>query len=240
LESEPSSEYLVAKDKAGLRNISNVLLDSGVMAFTEESIPALLESFSNKGLRVMFITQYGSLNRLVEKKAIFLPVNEKLKTTLADIMVSKSPQLNEPLTELAVCNSTDVPKVNYQNGVLYTAGEDKVMALECFLKQYNSQLSFLAKQRNSESVDIGTAESVQIVEEARKLIFIDNSYRESEGLYNVYRGNNDYDVFSLYYTKLEELWKPLLEGEKEVELQKQAHQQWLDKKETVLEMLVIE
>ena len=232
LESEPNSEFLVAKDKAELVEISNVFLETSIVEYTEESIPATLDAFAKDNIRIMFITQYGSLHRIAESKGISMPLNKEEKTSLADIMALKSPQLDEPLTTLRVCNSTEQAKVNYQNGVLYTAAEDKSKALKCFIEQYNAQLSDLAEaEKTDEPKD--SKQEIKKVEEARKVVYVNDSFQESEDLYNAYRGNNDYDIFSLYYIKSDELWKPVLADGKEAELQKAAHKEWVEIKESV-------
>lgn len=232
LENESESDYLVAKDKAELIEISNVFLETSAMEYVEESIPTILDTFAKDNIRVMFITQYGSLHRIVESKGVSMPLNEKEKTSLADIMALKSPMLNEPLTALAVCNSTEKAKVNYQNGVLYTAAENKGEAIQCFLEQYNAQLSELAEADKTDEAK-ESSDGNKIAEEARKVVYVNDSYQESEDLYNVYRGNNDYDIFSLYYAKADNQWKPLLADGKEAELQMAAHKEWLEMKESV-------
>lgn len=231
LEGESDSDYLIAKDKAELIEISNVFLETALMEYTEESIPKIIDTFSKNNVRIMFVTQYGSMHRLVESKAVLMPLNEKEKTSLADVMSLGSPQLNEPLTALSVCNSTEKAKVNYQNGILYTAGENVIGAVQCFLDQYNAQLSELAKQEGSEKTKL---------KEARKVVYVSDSYQDVAELYDVYRGNNDYDIFSLHYTKSEQLWKPLLADGKEVELQIAAHKKWLEIKEDVFKKVYLE
>jgi len=117
--------------------------------------------------------------------------------------------------------------VNYQNGVLYTAAENKSKALKCFIEQYNAQLTELAESDDSKEAD------KKIAEEARKVVYVNDSYPESEDLYDVYRGDKQYDIFSLYYNKPDKLWKPLLADGKEAQLQAQAHKEWLSVKESV-------
>jgi len=233
LENESDSEFLVAKDKFELVEISNVFLETAAVEYTEESIPVILDTLAKDNIRIMFVTKYGSLHRIAESKGVSMPLNKEEKTSLADIMALKSPYMDEPLITLGVCNSTEQAKVNYQNGILYTAAENKSKALECFLEQYNAQLSDLAEAEKADDSKDSKQETEEVVQ-ARKVVYVNDSYQETEDLYKVYRGNNDYDVFSLHYTKSDELWKPLLADGKEAELQMAAHKQWIEIKEDVL------
>jgi len=62
LESDPDSDFLVAKDKAELVEVSNVFLEKASMEYVEETIPTILDAFAKDDIRVMFITQYSSLH----------------------------------------------------------------------------------------------------------------------------------------------------------------------------------
>ena len=221
LNKEPDSKYVAAKDTDELVEIYNVLLEQKTLSYTEELVPALISEFADKGLEMMFVTHFNSLYRFVESKSTEMFLNEKKQKRLSDILAYHSPKLDEPLTALAACNSTEEAKVNYQNGVLYTAAQNKPHAIGCFVEQYNAQLAELAKEDES-------------IVEKRKVISIDDNYDHVSELYEVYRGNKDYFVFSLHYLTPQTLWEPLLADGKEAELQEQAHKKWLETKAEVL------
>lgn len=223
LKNEPKSEYLVAKDKFELIEIYNVLLEEVALTYSEEIIPGLLKEISESDVEIMLVTQFSSLHRYVESKSTELVLNEsdKEKVLLSSILSTKSPKLDEPLTALGACNSTEQAKVNYQNGVLYTAGESKSKAIRCFVEQYNAQLNELAKKDDK-------------ILEKSKVIAVEDYYDDVSDLYDVYRNHKDRLVYSLHYINPEEMWKPLLADGKEIELQEQSHKKWLKIEEDIL------
>jgi len=229
LVNNPDSQYLVAEDQFSLLQITSIILSGRKLGYTEKVIPFILENLVDKGVRVMFVTQYDRHQRLAEVAAVSLNLSEGSNNSLASLLSLHSPVVIDSHNTVAACNVSDESFISYQNGVLYTSGQNKSLVLKCFLELYNTQLAANETVEKQQKDD---------VKQARKIIFIDDSYQQVESLYDEYRGNNDYDVFSLHYLALREKWKSVFDGDNERLLQKQAHTDWLKIKEDVLNQVI--
>lgn len=233
LEKEPDSQYLVAKDELSLLEIASIILTSSQLVSPEALIPQVLESLGKQGARIMFMTKYDRNQRLTERAALSLVLNEQDKTSLGDLLHRYSPRLEDSHNALAVCNESEASNISYQNGVLYTAGQNTSSVSKCFFELYNTQLSKALEDEVKEGA------KGDKVKEVAEIVFIDDSYSNIEELYSTYRSHKELDAFLLHYVALDSDWKNLFSDGHEAVLQEQAHQKWLTIKDDVMSQIFV-
>jgi hypothetical protein len=137
LNKAPKNKMLVANNFGGLLDAQNLLFNVSKMDLTDNSIPAALNLFAQRGVRIIVETARGpdmsnitekqlTTNRITNAKGVLLFKTSGLRNpNYPNINVTSYP------TTLS-CPSFSRP-VRYTDGILYLAGQNKGVGLNCLL-----------------------------------------------------------------------------------------------------------
>ncbi|MBI9089182.1 MAG: DUF2608 domain-containing protein [Desulfobacterium sp.] len=209
------SFYRVAKDQDELLKISALLFAMNKMDYTEDDIGSILNRLSDSGVRLLVETaRSGSNLSATEMQLDDLKVPGSSYGSFLDMIRSNSlfmramnsPSLPSPFTP---CDIPGSREVSYQQGVMYVAGQNKGIMLICLLSYYENDNS------GNTSLPI------------KNIVFIDDTQKNVDDVYNAFKNSTRYQVKALHYTALDShkqaLTKPGKEGEM---LQNKAKERW--------------
>jgi len=186
-----ASPYRVADTEGELLNISTLLFAMNKMDYTEEDLPSVLYDLTGKGVRLLVETARGGSNlSATEMQMDNLKVNDSNHSSFLDTISKNSlrmgpmniSSLPSPFTP---CNISGTREVVYQQGIMYVAGQNKGVMLNCLLKYYENHNSG------------NTAFPV------KNIVFIDDTQKNVDDVYNAFKDNTYYTVKALHYNALD-------------------------------------
>ncbi len=122
LHNDPTSPDLVATTFNGLMRAQHWLNTLQKMQLTDQQIPTTIASFEKQGGVFMIETGRGVEN------------SDVTEHQLSNVGLKKDLAMNDTLTKLMQCDGLK-RDILYRDGAMYVAGQNKGLALQCFLKQ---------------------------------------------------------------------------------------------------------
>lgn len=191
---------LVAHSFQGLLQVQLLLFDLSAMKFTDPMIPHYLQKWHQQGVTMMVMTErnpamaqatYSQLERLgiakfFSQNAIKTQNGTTSYPTRYVTCSHQYPQVDRPIA--------------YHHGIVFEAGQNKGLVLQCFLKQ----------------VPEGVKRYTDIV-------FVDDMGRNDREAYEAYRDDPAAQLIAIHYTRVNALRKKILVDKK---LQAQAAKGW--------------
>ena len=194
----PSSackKYCVAETFSGLLDISAYLFAASRMEYAEAGQAKPLEVLALEGVRLMGLTARGDTNiSATEMQFSYLPLTLTPTLSLFDLINKNAPYFHaSPFSgEVASIASpflTCAGKVSprpetYRNGTFYASGQNKGVALKCFLKAYSR-----SPQGSQKPI--------------KNIIFIDDSLQNIKDVNNAFEATGTYNVRAYHFTYLQ-------------------------------------
>jgi len=211
LTDNPDSPYLVAKDEATLLKLSTMLFAINNMVYTEADVPKVLNNLSSKGVRLLVETARGyettsataaQFSALTAATGSYSQLISRNSLIMED---SNTTSLPGPYTP---CNIPGSRSVNYQQGVIYVAGQNKGTMLQCLLQSYE----------NSESDNPALP--------IRNIVFIDDTQKNVDDIYQTFAGQQRYQVRALHYNAFDAHKAALTTGPNAKTYQDNAKRRW--------------
>ena len=202
------SHYKVTSDFDQLINISDLLFAMNDMGFTQASIPKTLQTLTDSGVKLLVLTARGAgtVSATENQLEYLKSTNSESKNFLTFISdnaligkKSKSPSIASPFKPKDCLANTRT--INYQQGVMYVAGQNKGEMLKCLLKKTKSS-------------------------RIRNIIFIDDTLGNVEDVEKAFANDTNCNVIAIHYTALKEHKIALTQGGNAAKYQFNAHKRW--------------
>jgi len=212
LDKTNDSHYRVADNQQQLFDIASLLLAINNMGYTEIVIPTMLRDMTEKGVRLMVETARGNSDVAATHSQFS---NLKAGTTnFSSLIESNAPifdQANAPslASPFSACNIPGYRDITYQQGVIYVSGQNKGILLKCMLNQYNK-----------EAINSGLGMPIKYI------IFMDDTLQNVIDMRNAFKHEENYHVYALHYTALQEHKAALTQGKNKAKFQKNANERW--------------
>ena len=204
------SVYRVADKSEDLLKISTLLLSINYMVYPELDIPEVLESLSDSGVKLLVETARGpkNLSATVNQFTHLQPMDGSSYDNLLDLINENSlmgsssnmTSLASPFMPCEAAAPSGTRAVSYQQGVMYAAGQNKGVMLNCLLQ-------------STESSDI------------KNIVFIDDTLKNVEYVFNQFV-DSQYKIRAIHYTALAKHKAALTEGAGAKLLQETAWARW--------------
>lgn len=197
----------VAQTSGGLLTDSALIFSLSNETYTQASTPSTLVSLTNSGVHLLVETARGpSLANSTHRQFQALTVNDTSSiTNLAQLINDNALKGPEGLPSFASpyqpCGNQSMRSVRYEQGVLYLAGQDKGEMLNCFLKHAQSNT-------------------------IKNIVFIDDTQKNVESVYNAFKDNPNYHVIALHFTALDQFKAALTQGPQAKANQARATKRW--------------
>jgi hypothetical protein len=217
------SPYRVAATENDLSKITTLLLSINYMTYPESDIPNVLESLSKSGVKLLVETARGPSHLSATENQfnhLQLAQGSNHKNLLdlinKNALIGKKSKITSLASPFIPCGK-DAPQgayaVSYQQGVMYAAGQNKGMILNCLLK-------------STESSGI------------KNIVFIDDTLVNVQHVYNQFKGS-ELNVKAIHYTALAEHKKALTVGRNKMQYQDVAWARW-EAIKTILDVELID
>lgn len=219
------SDYLVAKSKQELFEISSLLFAMSNMSYTEQDVPKVLNKLSAKGTRLMVETARSDsdLTSTIRQFSALKSGNSDFMSTIQNsapvFPEGNIPSLASPFN---ACNIPGSTPISYRQGAMYLAGQNKGVMLKCLLNHYQDS-----------SVAAGDALPI------KHIIFMDDTLQNVKDVYHAFKDNKQYRVHALHYTALAKHQSDFTSGPFSDALQKQANQRWTAIKDVLQSNLLL-
>ncbi len=214
------SHYLVAKDVNQIFAIAGLLLAINDMDYAEDAIPNVLNKLTASGVKLLGLTARSPTDVSATEQQfsnLAVQINGSTKKDFLSFMNAHA--LKNKHNKLASLAGPFIPKecgatrgVSYQQGVMYVAGQNKGLMLQCLLNKVESSA-------------------------IKNIYFIDDTLKNVVDVNNAFKDNKNYNVKSLHYTFLQQKKDNLTQGKNAKIFQKNAHVRWESIKETLKEQL---
>ena len=196
----------VAKSFNGILDANTLLFTLTNMPYTETDIPMILYHLTTqKKVKLIVETSRGfDTASATARQFGNLPVtNNTNLLSLIDKSALKVSRLSNSTNPFQPCDDNDARAVSYQQGVFYVVGQNKGQMLRCLFKKTDSK-------------------------QIKNIIFMDDTQKNVDDVYNEFLNDNRYNVVAIYYTRLENHKKAFTEGEKAKIYQQAAKRRWKD------------
>ncbi|ROR99010.1 uncharacterized protein DUF2608 [Sinobacterium caligoides] len=179
-----SSNFRVAEKNKELLQISALLLSINNMPYTDPIIPGVLRELTDKGSKVLVLTARGVSNLSASENQfdnLYL-TEDKQQSFLSFLNSHALLGTNSGISSIAgpikpaSCNAER--RIAYQQGVMYVAGQNKGVMLECLLARTDAKA-------------------------IKNIVFIDDTLQNVKNVYNAFKDNEKYTVYAYHYTKLQ-------------------------------------
>lgn len=198
------SKYRVAKSEMDLIAKSRYLLDINYMVYTDQAIPQVLAKLAQSGVRLMAETARGAdYDSATDVQFAHLLAD---KGTLLSLISDHAPKNSEGLSSLASpylpCKGNNEGRaVRYEQGIYYVAGQNKGMMLHCLLARLPSQ-------------------------QIENIVFVDDTFKNVQDMADAFKQDKNYQVISVYYTRLAAHKAAFLMGPHAKAYQDEAYKEW--------------
>ncbi len=209
------SRYSVAKTNDELLDISTLLFAMNQMDYTEDDLAPILHKLSASGVRLLIETARGGstlsatemqLEKLKVPDSHYTDFLDMIKSNSLSMGTMNSASLPSPFTP---CDLPGSREVTYRQGVMYVAGQNKGVMLECLLKYYERDNS------GNPSLPI------------KNIVFIDDTQKNVDDVYNTFKDSTRYQVKALHYTAFDSHKEALTkEGKEGSMLRNKAKERW--------------
>ena len=220
------SHYRVAKNQNELLAISALLFAISNMSYTEENVPGLLQRLASRGVRLLVEAARGSTEvSATERQYNQLQTPGDTPLTFLELISNNS-------LVMGAGNSTSLPgpfipcgipgtrPVSYQQGIMYLAGQNKGVILQCLLQYYELRVK----------LNPGLP--------VKHIVFIDDDEKNVEDVFQAFKHSVAYKVQVLHYTALQRHKRALTEGQHKDSFQKKTKQRWLAIKTVIAQSLI--
>lgn len=209
------SDYRVADSQGELLDIAALILAMNKMTYTQDALSGVLQRLSNQGVRLLVETARGGSNvSATEMQFEHLQVAGSSDLSFLDLIQNNSLMMetnnNASLPSPFIpCDIPGSREVTYQRGVMYVAGQNKGVMLECLLDYYKQE-------------DIGnTALPIH------NIVFIDDTQQNVDDVYQAFKHNPNYKVAALHFDALDSHKQALTQqNEMGQRLRDTAKQRW--------------
>jgi len=210
IKNNDNSEYRVAKTGEDLLKISALLLAMNNMVYTDNNIPSILASLTDKGAKLLALTArgYSNLSATISQFTGLSPHKHSPKSFLSFIRDNALKGRKSGIASFAgptIPDSCQLKRpIDYQQGVMYAAGQNKGTILKCLLKKTESS-------------------------HIKNIAFIDDTLANVENVYSAFELSKSYNVKAMHYTLLAKHKRALTKvdkGKNTNKYQKAAHKRW--------------
>lgn len=201
-----NSKYRVAANSKELLEISFLLLSMNYMSYTEKDIPQTLRSLTKSGSHLLVETARGveNLSATANQFSNLTVTGPNPEILLEFISKNSLTGTKSGTSSIAspfnTCSRLKRP-IAYQQGIMYLAGQDKGVALKCFLDKTNS--SFI-----------------------KYIVFIDDTLENVENVIKEFKNQTKITVKAFHYTALEAHKLALTKGKDKDIFQNNTKKKW--------------
>ncbi len=213
----------VAKDFGELLQISALIFNVSNMQYTEQRLPEKLQALTKSGVRLLVETARGTVNvNATSRQFRNLKIDGSKYKNFKEFVLANglafdgAKSLPSPVKPCSINGSRPV---TFQQGVMYLAGQNKGIMLQCLLEQYALQADINMPIKN--------------------IVFIDDTPKNVENVYKAFKGSDAYNVRAFHYTAFDKHKKALTEGPRSEELQSKANERWEAIKTTLGDQLLM-
>lgn len=201
------SPYRVASSDDELFAINSVLFAVNFMDYTEPDLPLVLQRLTSSGVRLLVETARGSGDiSATENQLSHLQVPAASAGPFLTLINDNALQMPSGQASLASpfmpCAKTDVRPVSYRQGVMYVAGQNKGVMLQCLLSRADNKQTIT------------------------NILFIDDTEQNVQDVFAAFKDSKQYDVKAIHYTHLQRHKEALTKGPMSAAYQKKADERW--------------
>ncbi|VAW59518.1 hypothetical protein MNBD_GAMMA11-2901 [hydrothermal vent metagenome] len=184
ISNDPTSRFKIAENNDNLLQISALLLSMNNMLYAEDTIPSVLKYLTNNGATLLVLTARGGSNiSATESQFSNLYLNNKNDDNLLKFISDHA--LNGKKSGISSIAGPIQPRscmaerpISYRQGIMYVAGQNKGMMLNCILDRTDST-------------------------HIKNIIFIDDTQENVDDVYNEFKHSKKYSITAMHYTYLE-------------------------------------
>lgn len=227
LDKKGDSPFRIASNQQQLFDISSLLFSLSDMVFTEESIPSVLNTLTQQGVRLLVETARGSSD-VSSTQRQFRALNsardgETFEQFIQqNALVFQSGYVTSLASPYAPCRIPGSRPISYSQGMMFLAGQNKGVMLKCFVQHYN---------QNAVQAGLGLR--------IKNIVFLDDTLENVTHVYDAFKMDPEVRVRAYHYTALQPHKAALTMGKYHGVFQEKAHKRWSAIKTTMEAQLLI-